>query len=68
MAKVSIVKWSQNNFLWTEMPFQAYPFIWKIAVFNAILKPGVWRQEGFLATKILFLDHLIIYTFAVLLF
>ena len=54
MPKVSIVKWSQNMFLLTEVPFLAHQNILKIAVFNKISKSGVGPKKGFPSTKIMF--------------
>ena len=44
----------RNGFLFTEVPFLAYPNILKIAVFNAISKSGVGPKKGVPSTKIHF--------------
>ena len=50
-----IVIWQsglRNGDLVTEVPFQAYTNIWKIAVFNASSISGVEPKKGFPFTKI----------------
>ena len=52
--KYLLLRGLRNDFLFTEVPFLAYPIFLKITVFNAISKSGVGPKKGVLSTKIHF--------------